>query len=206
MRSQRFAKLFWTARKSYIKISPQLYILAAIIILVLPLPWLLGWILAVIIHEFFHCIALCFVGKEIGCIQFGLQGAKIDTQAMSDWQTVFCALAGPVGGLFILSIRCIFPEAALCSLLLSVYNLIPISPLDGGRAFRAGMHMVLPEPVSEAVSEIIEKIALIVICLVSLFSSFAWKLGVMPLLFAILFVTRMCKIKIPCKSIFKAVQ
>lgn len=206
MQSQHFVKRFWMARKSYIKISPQLYVLAAIIILTVPLPWLVGWILAVVIHELFHCIALCLIGKEIENIQFGLDGAKIYTGKLSDWQTVFCALAGPAGGFFLLSIKFILPEAALCSLLLSVYNLIPIFPLDGGRAFRGMMHIILPDPINNTVTAIIEKIVLVVMCILCLFAAFAWKLGIIPLLFAMLFVTKMCKIKIPCKSIFNAVQ
>ena len=193
-------------RKSYIKISPQLYIFAAVIALTVPILWVAGWMIAVAVHELSHYLLLRLCGKEIDCVHFDISGAKIQTEGLTDWQTVLCALAGPIGGFLLLLIKGIFPEAALCSLLLSVYNLIPIFPLDGGRAFRGIVHILLPDHIGEKVFAVFEILVMLGLGYLCVVASLVWKLGFIPLLFAVLFLGRVHGIKIPCKSILNAVQ
>lgn len=190
----------------HISVSPQVYIIAAILLLVVPLPWLCGWLAAVLVHELSHCIALRLCGKQIDMVVLDVNGAKIQTEALSDWQTILCSLAGPVGGLLLLFAASVFPQAALCAVLLSIYNLLPVFPLDGGRALRGIAHLILPERICELLCFMIEKIALLGIILIGIFATFLWKLGVMPFCISLLFALRMHKIKIPCKSTLNAVQ
>ena len=193
-------------QRLHISVSPQVYIFAAILLLIAPLPWLCGWAVAVLVHELSHCIALRLCGKKIDTILLNMGGASIQTESLSDWQTIFCSLAGPVGGLLLLFAVHIFPQAAICAVLLSIYNSLPIFPLDGGRALYGLMHMILPECIYKRICFILEKIVLFVIVFFGFFATFRWKLGVFPLCASVLFAIRMHKIKRPCKSTLNRVQ
>ena len=94
---------------------------------------------AVIVHETGHLIALMIVDTPPGGIHFTVSGPVIlYNQPEEKWKVVFCALSGPFLGLLMF---CAFyhawPACAGISLLLSVINLLPVLPLDGGRAMHA---------------------------------------------------------------------
>lgn len=189
-----------------IDVSPQFCILAAIMLLILPLPWLMGWGLAVVVHELSHCAMLCFCAVPIRGIYLGNHGVLIQTGAMPHWKAILCALAGPLGGLLLLLTGKLFPQAAVCALLLSVYNLLPVYPLDGGRALRALADRIFDARRSKYICIMMERITLLAILVLALLAAFFLKLGLMPLLLAVILCLRLGKIKIPCKSTLNAVQ
>lgn len=53
-----------------------------------------------------------------------------------------------------LALRKAYATCAAISLLLGLFNAMPVYPLDGGRALRAGLCLVLPLGRAEAVSNI----------------------------------------------------
>lgn len=108
----------------------------ALCVLMLPIPWLMGAMTAAVIHEVFHCIAVWLCGGRIRRFTLAAGGAKIETSPLPPGQSVLCALAGPLGSLCTLHFAECLPEAAVCGLIQGIYNLIPIYPLDGGRALR----------------------------------------------------------------------
>lgn len=127
--------------KGEISIDGRAYIMLVLYLLLMPFQWVAAMILAGTVHEMGHCIALYLLGEPILHIGIGPFGAKIETMPMNEGKTLLCALAGPLSGL----ILCLFwrwiPKTAFLALAQSIFNLLPVYPMDGGRALRAGKAM-----------------------------------------------------------------
>ena len=130
-----------------IRISFGFYIFLALLILLLPIQWWLGALLAALIHEGFHVLAILLCRGDILSVTVTGLGAKIDASPMSTGKQVFCVLAGPVGSFSCLIASECFPELALCGFVQGAYNLLPIYPLDGGRA----LGCICPAPVCKGI-------------------------------------------------------
>ena len=101
-----------------------------------PLALLLG---AAALHEAGHCLALRLCGVPIRGIRLGVLGAVLeaDCSRLSYGRELACVLAGPAANLLcalVLSAVGTPPAAAGAHLVLGAFNLLPIRPLDGGRA------------------------------------------------------------------------
>lgn len=97
------------------------------------------------LHELGHLAVLTMFGVKVRYIRFGVLGTVMETEPMSQMHEAICALAGPVVNLFCFwALRPCLPGTALISLLLGCYNLLPVYPLDGGRALRALLCLCLP--------------------------------------------------------------
>ena len=105
-------------------------------VLLLPLRVLLGIVLAAAVHELGHLTAMYFLGVPVLGIVFRPSGARIEAGPMEPGEEVICALAGPVAGAVTIFVWRWFPELAVAGLVQTVFNLIPIYPLDGGRVAR----------------------------------------------------------------------
>lgn len=94
---------------------------------------------AAAVHEAGHVIALLMVGSAPEGIRFQFSGPVIIyQQPHSKWKTVIASLSGPTFGvLLFFLLQSIWPICAEVSLLLSAVNLLPVFPLDGGRALQA---------------------------------------------------------------------
>ncbi len=120
-----------------IEITGGAFVMNAVWLLLLPIQWLGAAILAGTVHELGHLIWLWGVGSRVWRIQIGAFGAKIETEMLTPQQELGAALAGPAAGLVLCLYWGVLPRTAFCSLLQSIYNLIPLYPMDGGRALRA---------------------------------------------------------------------
>ena len=105
-------------------------------VLLLPLRVLLGIVLAAAVHELGHLTAMYFLGVPVLGIVFRPSGARIEAGPMEPGTEILCALAGPVAGAVTIFAWKWFPELAVAGLVQTVFNLIPIYPLDGGRVAR----------------------------------------------------------------------
>lgn len=108
----------------------------ALMLLLFPLRFLAGVLLAALIHELGHLLALKIAGGRVLSIRLRSFGARIEATPMSPGRTALCALAGPAAGALTIFAWKTFPELALAGLVQTVFNLIPVYPLDGGRALR----------------------------------------------------------------------
>lgn len=186
--------------KIQITAKPELLMVLAAALLIIPIPWIAAWILATLFHEFCHFVAIKLSGCRIFQVQLGLNGAAIDTDLTDDMKEVLCALAGPLGGLLLLLTGRWFPRVALCGLFQSLYNLIPVYPLDGGRAVRGIARKLFSEPKAEQIEKWFENCILLVFLFFGAYSSLCLKLGLMPLLFSIILIVKHKRGKCTCKE------
>lgn len=166
----------------------------AFMLLLLPLRWIAAWLVGVLVHELGHYIALRLMGVEIYSINFSLTGARIDTQHMSLVQEFISSLAGPIAGFLLLTLAKWMPFLALCGFIQSVFNLLPVYPLDGGRAVRCSLQGVFPRNFV-LLYRIWEWVILLILSFLALYGACKLGLGIMPVIFVIYL---WIQIKRPC--------
>ena len=137
-----------SAVKFHFDIHPMFLILSIGMLYLMPLQWISAWLLAIIVHETSHLLALRLMNVHISEIKISIFGATIITDAMHPLQEFICALAGPIGALCLLLLRLKYPELAICALFQSIYNLLPLYPLDGGRILYSAFILLFSQSIS----------------------------------------------------------
>lgn len=165
-----------------VQISGAALLSIALMLLVLPLQWVAAALAAACWHELCHIVAVRLFGGKIGSISVGDSGAVMECGAMKPGREVVCILAGPFGSLLLLLLAKWLPRTALCGLFHGLYNLIPLFPLDGGRALRAAAFALLPYQRAEALCLFAGYAAVLLTFCLTAYGSFALKLGMYPLL------------------------
>jgi len=169
--------------KPRIQISSAACVFLALAVLLLPLQWVFAAMTAAIFHELCHLAALRICGERICKLQVGGNGAIIDTFSLSQGKELFCALAGPLGGLLLLFFVHRIPRIAICAAFQSVYNLLPVYPLDGGRAIRCAAELLWPLQ-AEKICRWIQNISLTAIVILAAYAALFLKLGLFPVFLA----------------------
>lgn len=173
-----------------IDLSSWVCLFGAFLLLSVPLRWILAWLTAAIVHEGFHILAVRAFQGKIFRIRVGITGAVIEVCPMAPGKELVCALAGPVGGLLLLPLARILPTIALCGLFQSLWNLLPIYPMDGGRALRCLLCMGLGDRRSEQLGNAIGNLVLILLLLLSIYGAFRRGLGLLPVVIAGMLIFR----------------
>lgn len=119
---------------SWLLVDGWSLILGALLVLTVPLPWLAAGVLAAAWHEICHALAVMAMGGKVLSLRLGLRGMRMETSPLEPLPGALCALAGPVGSLALLLLSPWFPQLAAWGLAQGCCNLLPIFPLDGGRA------------------------------------------------------------------------
>ncbi|MBO5322909.1 MAG: hypothetical protein J6A88_02250 [Oscillospiraceae bacterium] len=181
-------------------IAPGTWIIGALMLLILPLNWLLAAVTAAFFHELCHYFALRLCAVPIFRIQISSRGTVMDTAPMGLRQEFFCALAGPLGGLVLLLFIRHIPRIAICAGIHSLFNLLPIYPLDGGRALYCLARRFLPWETAALLLTWMARICLCGIVLLGLLAAIRYHLGLLPLLLAIVLCIRSKKEKLLAKK------
>lgn len=173
-----------------IKLSGGFCIMLALMLLLVPIKWLAAAMIAAVFHELCHYLAIrACCGACVGVKLYAI-AAYLPLPRMSRGREVVCALAGPIGGLCLLSLARWMPRIALCAAMQSAYNLLPIYPLDGGRALQSGLLLFFPPPISVGICRYFEILSKMLVILLAVYGCFVLKLGIFPLLMALLLLIR----------------
>lgn len=193
-------------RNKHVSVNAGFCILVSLFLLLLPLKWVVSWFLAAAFHELCHCAALTLCKVRIYSVRIGFSGAEIETAPMSFCQEVVSALAGPLGGLLLLLFVRIMPAIAICALFQSVYNLMPVFPLDGGRALYCCISAAWGEARAVAISGTVACTFFGILIILTCSAVLTLNLGVFPVACLILLVLRNKRRKFPCKPAKQIVQ
>lgn len=186
--------------KTAFEIEPNACILFAIVILLLPLPWCVTWLIATVAHEAGHYIALRYLKVSVYAVSVKCNGVLMETGDMTKKVELFSALAGPVCGLLLVLCVKLFPRLAICACIQSVYNLLPIYPLDGGRVLFAILSSVMRVSLAQRICILTEYMIFGFAVMAALYASIVLRLGALPLLAVSVLLFRKLQLKIPCKE------
>lgn len=151
---------------SYVKVTVRadFCILVALSLFVFPIQWVFGWIIAAFVHELFHLLMMLILKVNVFSVSLRASGTIIESNSMTSFQELLCAIAGPLGGLTIMLLKVIFPPASVCAAVQTVYNLLPIYPLDGGRAVKCAAACMFGDKKAEIISKVIS-----ILCFASIY-------------------------------------
>lgn len=170
-----------------VSLDPWAYWFGALLILLLPLNWLLAAATAAVFHELCHAGAIYALGGRVYSLRIGITGAVMETELDGRGREALAALAGPGGSFLLVLLGRWIPRVAVCAAIQGLFNLLPLYPLDGGRALRRGLEGFLPEGKIRLVEGVL---ALLVILLTIRYTA----------VFLLIWGIRQVYAKIPCKQ------
>lgn len=183
-------------------IETSALLLLALGLLTVPLNWLAAFLVAAVVHELFHILALRLLGGRADSLRVGAGGAVLRVEGLSPGREVLCALAGPLGSLSLLPLCPRFPRLALCALVQAAFNLLPIRPLDGGRAVCCALALLIGEEAALRWCFVLE----ILVCCGLLAAVIRLRLGIFPVFLTAGLILKALSRKIPCKLRLPGVQ
>ena len=139
-------------RRFSLEVRPGAVVLLSGLYFLLPLRWCARLALTVTVHELGHFAALILCGAQVCGLRMEGCGLVLRcTPTEGALRTVTAALAGPAAGagLFCILRGLGYIACAELSLLFSCVNLLPVLPLDGGRALQAAVAALAGERAAE---------------------------------------------------------
>lgn len=178
--------------------EPAMYLFLAGMLLMLPLEWLLSAVLAAVIHELFHAAAVWLLRGSVSRVSVGMNGARMEVRLPGSGAEMLAALAGPLGSFLLLFLCGQMPKLAVCGFVQGCYNLLPVWPLDGGRALRCALELLFPSR-GDRLFFLVEKAALMLILAALLWCAAVKILDMWLLAAAMISAFAGLGRKIPCK-------
>ena len=179
-----------------LQISGTMMLSGALMLLVLPLQWVAAVLAAALWHELCHIFAVRLCGGSVHSMNVGDSGTVLECRAMTAGKELICVLAGPLGSILLLCLVTWFPRLALCGCFHGLYNLIPVYPLDGGRALRTASYAIFRQKGADTICLVVERTAFVLLCCIALYGAFELKMGTAPLLLAAILLFRMKREKL----------
>ena len=173
--------------RTSVSVQPGFILSIAAGLLLVPIPWVCSWVIAAAVHELFHILAVYLSGEKVLAVKFDFGGAVIRSTVNPGLRSFVCFLAGPIGGLLLLFLIHKFPRIALCGLIQSAYNFLPIQPLDGGNALKSLLFRYLPSKKAHRILRMTESVFLVSFVLLGVYLLVKWNIGLLILAVIFLF-------------------
>ena len=169
-------------RRFSLEVRPGAVVLLSGLYFLLPLRWCARLALTVTVHELGHVAALILCGAEVCGLRMEGCGLVLRcTPTEGALRTVTAALAGPAAGagLFCILRGLGYIACAELSLLFSCVNLLPVLPLDGGRALYAALSALAGERAAERTLDVLGLVLPVMLMVLGL-ALFARGFGLAP--------------------------
>ena len=170
----------------------------ALLVLVLPLPWLAAAVSAAAFHELCHYLAVSLTGGCVRSLSVTTGGALMNALPMPPERELICALAGPAGSFLLFLTYPVFPRTALWALVQGIYNMLPVYPMDGGRALYCALALLFPEDRAAQICRLAGLVTEGSILVTGVWAALGLKLGFAPIAISSFLLARMFLGKIPC--------
>ena len=142
----------------------------------------LPFVCAMVLHELAHASAMLACGGKIRRLTLRFADLHMEAAGLGYRQEFLAALAGPLMNLACgAAFRVRWPAFAAYSLILGLYNLLPVWPLDGGRMMGCLLLERLPPASAERVNMIIGACVCGALLLAGAFWSIVRRAGLWPL-------------------------
>ncbi len=187
-----------------IKVSP-LSIIWIVFLILSNTPFVFPLLCAVILHEIGHLLYAKILKIKIKSFELSLFGGRIKTQKEPSYiDELMFALGGPLAGFigfaFTYKIALnnlttpfcqnfLFPFSIL-SLCLSVFNLIPLTSLDGGRILKCALCLLFSLDTAEKILRITSFLTLISLWMLSVYMMLRISNGVPMFIFCLIFFAK----------------
>jgi len=146
---------------------------AALYLLLTPIEFF-SLIAAVMMHEIGHILVLMILDSGVDCICLTGAGLRIDCRIGLSWgEEILAALAGPVFG----ALWCIcswylgLHLSCRLSAALTLFNLLPLSYMDGGRALHGIVALAAGGKKAEQCGRLLDAAVSLLFCALGLFSA-----------------------------------
>lgn len=143
---------------SKVKISYGFTALLCVAYYLLDYKVILAFLLSVAVHETAHYIAIRSFGAKIESLSLNATGAVMEiTGTLSYKADIVCALTGPFASLVLGTVGAGYGGGIFLNLLTGIslahgiFNLVPILPLDGGRALQSAIEQWYSPSAADAV-------------------------------------------------------
>jgi Zn-dependent protease len=177
------------AINQHISVHPS-FILWLSLLVYFRMALVLPFLLAIGFHELGHYVLLCLLRKPPTALTLSFSGIRMQTPPLSYKEELAAAAAGPLSSFLLVLIFPASPWAALYSVCLGLFNLLPIPGLDGGRMMSALLHLLLSDGTADRISFLVGLLTASGFCMVSLIISLRYSLGLWPTILAALFLLR----------------
>lgn len=166
----------------------RLCLLLALLLLLLPMPWVLAAIFAAVIHELFHAVAILLLNGRIYGLRLSAGGIRMEVSPLPPGREMVAALAGPIGSAVLTLFAPLLPRTALCAAAHCLFNILPVFPLDGGRILQNLLALCLPGQKAASVFRISQHLFRYLLLLCCLLISLCG--GILPAAVSILLLLR----------------
>jgi Zn-dependent protease len=187
-------------RSINIKQTPTAWVMLAFSLIIIPLNWLVAWLIATAIHECGHILALKTLKIPIRSISFNGTSIQIEAELDGGFSEILSSVCGPLCGFLLVLTASLFPRLAICAFVQTCYNMLPFENFDGGRILRCCLNAVWGSRISNCLSVLITYVAVLLLCALSI--CLAWCTGYWLVVGYLLcnLIYRSGIIKYPCKQ------